>query len=112
MVGPSFPSVTMVRPNPPIWTNDEKYGNLEKIRGNYHRYGKSLETRFYLFGGLLYLYLYLYIYSIYIQYIYIYRVWIFTVKHEYRIGCNGIYHQQCDGEIMIFFVERTAKDEI
>ena len=29
-------------------------------------------------------------------------MWIFTVKHEYRIGCNGIYHQQCDGEIMFF----------
>ena len=75
MVGPSFPSVTMVRPNPPIWKNDEKYGNLEKIRGNYHRYGKSLETRFYLFGGLLYLYLYLYIYSVYI---YIYSIYIYT----------------------------------
>ena len=62
-------------------------------------------------GCYIYIYIYIYIYTvyIYIQYIYIYRVWIFTVKHEYRIGCNGIYHQQCDGEIMIFFGGEDCK---
>ena len=55
----------------------------------------------------IYIYIqYIYIYSIYI---YIYRVWIFTVKHEYRIGCNWIYHQQCDGEIIFFFCGEDCK---
>ena len=120
MVGPSFPSVTMVRPNPPIWKNDEKIWKPRKNKGKLSPiwknpgntvlslWGVAISISIYIY---IYLYIYIYIYSIYI-YIYIYRVWIFTVKHEYRIGCNGIYHQQCDGEIMIFFVERTAKDEI
>ena len=60
-------------------------------------------------GCYIYIYIYIYTVYIYIQYIYIYRVWIFTVKHEYRIGCNGIYHQQCDGEIMIFFCGEDCK---
>ena len=76
MVGPSFPSVTMVRPNPPIWKNDEKIWKPRKNKGKLSPIWKNPGNTVLSLWGVaisisIYIYIYIYI-SIYTVYIYIY----------------------------------------